>query len=379
MPMVFLAGDVMTGRGIDQLLEHPSAPELHEPWIRDARAYVELAEARCGPLPRKVGPEYIWGDLHATLARDDPSLFVINLETSVTTADVPWPGKDVHYRMHPANVGCLRAGRVGLATLANNHVLDWGRAGLEETLEALHAAEIATAGAGRDVDEAEAPVAIPLDAHRRWVAVAVATESSGVPPAWAASAHRSGVALLSGLGPDEARAVAERVASARRPGDLGMVSIHWGSNWGHAVPEAHVAFAHALIERGVDVVHGHSSHHPRAVELHRGRPILYGAGDLIDDYEGIRGHEALCPELGVLHVLRLGDGTVSLSLIPFARERLRLRRACEEEVAWLAATLDEQSARLGTRIERLEDGTLRAAPAARARHRRHDRGGQASR
>src|SRR5918999_309514 len=51
---VFFGGDVMIGRGIDQVLPHPSDPRLREPYVRDARTYVELAEARSGPMPRPL-------------------------------------------------------------------------------------------------------------------------------------------------------------------------------------------------------------------------------------------------------------------------------------------------------------------------------------
>src|SRR3989442_10236099 len=59
--IVVLTGDVMTGRGIDQILPCASGPELHEAYVRDARVYVELADAVNGPIPRCVDPGYIWG------------------------------------------------------------------------------------------------------------------------------------------------------------------------------------------------------------------------------------------------------------------------------------------------------------------------------
>jgi poly-gamma-glutamate synthesis protein (capsule biosynthesis protein) len=66
--------------------------------------------------------------------------------------------------------------------------------------------------------------------------------------------------------------------------DLLIVSAHWGSNWGYSSPQEHVSFAHALIEAGADVIFGHSSHVFRGIEFYKGRPILYSAGNFIDDY-----------------------------------------------------------------------------------------------
>src|SRR5438093_915713 len=88
---LFLCGDVMTGRGIDQVLPHPSNPVLYEHWVHDARDYVRLAEAANGPIPKPVALDYIWGDALGELQRAQaaPSaaaggdLRIINLETSI--------------------------------------------------------------------------------------------------------------------------------------------------------------------------------------------------------------------------------------------------------------------------------------------------------
>jgi poly-gamma-glutamate capsule biosynthesis protein CapA/YwtB (metallophosphatase superfamily) len=130
---LFVCGDVMTGRGIDQILAHPNRPGIQEPYVRDAREYVALAEQANGPIHRPVEPAYIWGDVLQELERVRPDVRVINLETSVTSSDEFWPGKGIHYRMHPANIGCLTAARVDVCTLANNHVLDYGYAGALHT------------------------------------------------------------------------------------------------------------------------------------------------------------------------------------------------------------------------------------------------------
>ena len=121
---LFLYGDVMTGRGIDQILPHPSQPQLFEPYVRSALGYVELAEEKGGPLPRSVDFAYVWGDALRELDRLRPHARIVNLETAVTVAEDAWPGKGIHYRMHPGNVGCLSAAAIDCCVLANNHVLD---------------------------------------------------------------------------------------------------------------------------------------------------------------------------------------------------------------------------------------------------------------
>jgi poly-gamma-glutamate capsule biosynthesis protein CapA/YwtB (metallophosphatase superfamily) len=154
---LFLCGDVMTGRGIDQVLPHPTDPTLHEPYIGDARSYVERAESVNGAIPRPVEFDYIWGDALAELDRAGVDLRIINLETSITSSEDYWRDKEIHYRMHPRNIDCITAARIDCCCLANNHVLDWGYDGLAETLRTLDAAGIAHTGAGRDAVEAAAP------------------------------------------------------------------------------------------------------------------------------------------------------------------------------------------------------------------------------
>src|SRR5262249_19598935 len=150
----------MTGRGVDQILPHPGAPDIFEPCVRDARDYVALAQRASGVIPRTVPPEYIWGDALEALAQAAPEARIINLETSVTRRDEYRSSPDISYRMHPDNISCLTAARLQVCGLANNHVLDYGYAGLEETLNTLTAAGLRTAGAGREIAEAQRPALI---------------------------------------------------------------------------------------------------------------------------------------------------------------------------------------------------------------------------
>jgi poly-gamma-glutamate synthesis protein (capsule biosynthesis protein) len=341
----------MTGRGVDQILGHPGGPLLREPEIRDAREYVGLAEQVHGPIPRPAGPAWPWGDALVVMERA-ADVRIVNLETAVTTSDAFAPDKLVHYRMHPANLPCLAAARLDVCALANNHLLDFGVQGLLETLEALHRVGLRAAGAGRTAGEAEHPAAVPVRDGRVLV-LAAGMPSSGIPGTWAAG-EGPGVHLLPGAAEAEASRVLETVRSAKRPGDLVVVSIHWGSNWGYDVAEYHVRFAHSLVDGGVDVVHGHSSHHPRPIEVYRDRLILYGCGDLIDDYEGIPGREDYRHDLRLVYVASLDPTSgrlLRLDAFPFQTWQMRLCRASPSDAAWLGDTLSGISRRFGTRVE----------------------------
>jgi len=359
---LFLCGDVMTGRGIDQVLPHPSEPTLHEPYVKDAREYVAIAEASHGDICRPVDFAYIWGEALAELERVAPDARLINLETSVTRSDHPWPGKGIHYRMHPDNVPCLTAAAIDACALANNHVLDWGYAGLEETIAVLRRAGIRTAGAGPDRGSAAAPATLELDRARRVILVSAGVEDSGIPQAWAAAADSPGVNLLPDLSPQTAARLGERVEALKRPGDVVVFSVHWGANWGYAIPQAQRRFAHALIDAaGVDLVHGHSSHHVKGLEVYRDRLILYGCGDFLNDYEGIGGFEGFRDDLSLMYFPTLdpADGRlVDLRMIPTRIERLRVNRATLAEARWLTDTLNREGKALGTTVALDADAQL---------------------
>jgi poly-gamma-glutamate capsule biosynthesis protein CapA/YwtB (metallophosphatase superfamily) len=362
---LFACGDVMTGRGVDQVLPHPGDPELRERYIDDARAYVRLAEQANGPIPRPVSFAWPWGDALRVLDAMAPEVRLINLETAVTRQADFAPGKAVHYRMSPQNLPCVAAPRPDVCALANNHVLDFGRAGLEETIAVLGRAGLATVGAGRDAAAASQPAAVPLPGGVRMLVFACGTASSGIPPGWAAGTGRPGISFLPSLSGTAASALTARAEAARQDGDLVAVSIHWGANWGYEVTPEQVRFAHRLIDGGISLVHGHSSHHPRPAEVYRGRLILYGCGDCINDYEGISGHEEFRDDLRLLYFASLAPGTGTLQelrMVPMRARKMRLRHASPADSRWLAATLSRVSRGFRSRVELQPDGTLLLHP-----------------
>lgn len=353
----------MLGRGIDQIQRHPGDPTIHESWATSAAQYVELAEAVSGPIRRAVDPAYVWGDLLIDLSMAGLDGLIVNLETAVTDRGRPWPGKQIQYRMHPANVGCLTAAGLDVAVLANNHVLDWSEPGLRQTLEVVARSGVQPVGAGCNGDEAWEPAVTDTASGCRVVVVAAGLTSSGIPSDWAADTDRAGVALLDGLTSRSVDQVARSVRSwADRAGDVVVMSLHWGGNWGYPIPVAHRRFARQLIDHaGVHVVHGHSSHHPLGIEVYRGHLILYGCGDLITDYEGISGHDEYRGELGGLYVADIepSSGRLrKLRVIPTRMRKLRLSRPSPDEVAWLAAMFDKEGAELGTTATVDDDGRL---------------------
>jgi poly-gamma-glutamate capsule biosynthesis protein CapA/YwtB (metallophosphatase superfamily) len=357
---LFLCGDVMTGRGIDQVLPYPCDPVLHESYAQSARDYVRLAETLSGPILRPVESSYIWGTALDEWRRAKPDARIINLETSITRSN-DYADKGINYRMSPENAACLAAASIDCCVLANNHVLDWGRGGLLDTLATLQRLKIKTAGAGRNLAEAAAPAVLLIAGKGRVLVFSFALASSGTPRTWAAKSDAAGVSLLSDLSDLTATRVGEQILRARRAGDLVVVSLHWGPNWGYDILDEQTRFAHALIDRGgVSVIHGHSSHHAKAIEVYRNRLVLYGCGDFLNDYEGIEGYDEYRNDLALMifaDIAPSGD-LAAAEIVPLQIRKFRLARPSGKDVDWTRETLARESRRFGTTVAPAAQGRL---------------------
>jgi poly-gamma-glutamate synthesis protein (capsule biosynthesis protein) len=115
-------------------------------------------------------------------------------------------------------------------------------------------------------------------------------------------------------------------------------------------------FAHALIDSGlVDIVHGHSSHHPIGIEVYREKLILYGCGDLLNDYEGISEHQKYRGDLSLMYfpLLNPENGRLlGLEMHAMQIRKFRLQSASEADTRLLQTTLSREGARLGTDVDR---------------------------
>ena len=359
---VFMCGDVMTGRGIDQVLPHPSNPLIYEPYMKSAKGYIELAEMANGPIPQSVDFSYIWGDALEEFERLAPDLRMINLETSITRSEDYWKYKEIHYRMNPENIPCITAAKIDYCSLANNHVLNLGYSGLIETLETLKKVNVKSSGAGRNLTEAETPAVMEVRGKGRVIVFSFGSVTSGIPLSWAATEDKPGVNLLKDMSDKTVRHIKEKVQEVKQQGDIVVISIHWGGNWGYEIPREQTEFAHMLIEdAGVDVIHGHSSHHVKGIEVYRDKPIIYGCGDFLDDYEGISGYEDFRDDLGLMYFVSMEPLTrnlVYLRMTPTQIKHFKVNRASRGDALWLRDTLNREGKNFGTRVELNEDNTL---------------------
>ena len=206
----------------------------------------------------------------------------------------------------------------------------------------------ARAGAGQTLAEALQPAR--LDTAGGAIAVVALTDNE---PEWEAGVSTPGVNYVAydgqGLVEPYCARITQLLAETRRWASFVIVSAHVGRNWGPPSP-AMRALAQQLIELGADVYWGHSNHTPLGIECYRGRPIVYAAGDLVDDY-------AVDPrernDGGFLFVVEvMGWHVQRLRLYPTLIETCRVGRAPSEASRWLQERMQARSAALGTIVER---------------------------
>jgi len=355
-----LTGDVMLGRAIDRILPNSVNGKIYENCIKHSDRYVELAQKANGNLPwheiKEKGYEYIWGDVLDQL-RSRSDCLIINLETALTTNEEYDSNKGINYRSHPRNVNALKIAGVSIVTLANDHILDWKKEGLKETISSLKNAGISCTGAGLNLDQAIRPAAItvtlsdqtclPDKTKVNVVVAACGFGSAGIPSNWAASTSKHGINFIQEPNNEAVVSIRGQIDRLWQENlidkdikQIRVASLDWGPKWGFT-PEKWRGFAHSLIDAGFDAVVSHSSHHVKGIEVYKGKFIAYGLGDFINDLEGIvnQGYAKFRHDLCCLYLpafdTRSGD-LVQLDIIPCKIKHLKVQRATNmNDIEWI--------------------------------------------
>lgn len=287
MNRVALIGDVMLGRLVDDFLESTNDP--------------------C----------YVWGNTREVIQECD--LAICNLECVIADSGTPWneTPKVFHFRSHAKYVDSLTCAGIDTVTLANNHSLDYGYTAFNDMLSSLKKAHIHYAGAGSSSTEATRPVILKVgDIH---VGLLSFTDDMRE---WAAANDKPGIYYVP-LKPSSAewRGLFKNIRQAKTKCDFLIVSPHWGPNFGYEVEPIYVSWAHSIIKAGADMVFGHSGHIPRGIEIYKQKPIIYSAGDFIDDY-AISEEEP--NDEGFIYILELeGTTPVALQIHPIVIARFQ--------------------------------------------------------
>ncbi|RJQ32338.1 CapA family protein [Candidatus Parcubacteria bacterium] len=225
-------------------------------------------------------PGYPWGDTLPIFKTADWR--ACNLECVVSDKGAPWEitKKAFHFRSDPENIEVLKAAGINAVSLANNHAFDYGEEALKETIAILDKNGICRAGAGKNLSKAK-EMAISEIAELK-IGFLALTDNE---PEWAAEENKPGIFYVPIVeGGIEARKFFREIRILKKSCDILVVSCHWGPNWGHLPERCHIPFAKCCIDAGADIIFGHSPHVFRGIEIYKKKPIIYSAGDFINDY-----------------------------------------------------------------------------------------------
>jgi poly-gamma-glutamate synthesis protein (capsule biosynthesis protein) len=276
----------------------------------------------------------------------------VNLECVIARGGHPWTRwpKVFHFRADPVAVTALQLAGIDCVTLANNHVLDYEEDALLEMLDLLEQRGMAYAGAGRCAEEARRPAL--LEARGVRVGVVAFTDNE---PGWAATPTTPGTNWVPMTLEEPSLApVRAGLSRARAEGaEVVIVSLHWGPNMVQRPSPLFRAFAHAVIDAGADLLFGHSAHIFQGIEIYRGRPIIYDAGDFVDDY-------AVDPTLrndwGLLFRVSVAEAAVRrIELEPVLIENCQVNLARGATHQAIAGRIGTLSAEMGTQVHRHGD------------------------
>lgn len=223
---------------------------------------------------KKSSDAYPWGTILPELKRKD--FILINLETTLTNSTTIVP-KVFNFKADPAVVKTLKIGNIQVVNLANNHSLDFGIEGLEETIATLNQAEIAHVGVGMNMSEAQKPVIIVRNGVR--IGIIGLTDNE---PTWIATNTKPGTNYISISSPP--KAVFEAVKDLKSKVDICIITIHCGPNMQEYPSEEFIRLAHRIVDAGADIFHGHSAHVVQGIQKYKDRIIIYDSGDFVDDY-----------------------------------------------------------------------------------------------
>lgn len=289
------------------------------------------------------GPDYPLGRIAPLLRQAD--LAIVNLECAITACTRQWSGapKAFYFGAPPAAADTLAGAGIGLASLANNHTLDFGPDGLHDTVQALDARAIAHAGAGADLAAATKPAIIDCKGVRFGMAAFCDHQDD-----FAAARDRPGIAWLDLHDePAALAAFASALAPLRATGvDWPILSLHWGPNMVWRPVARFRRLARAAVDMGWKILFGHSAHVFHGIELRKGCPIIYAAGDLVDDYyvdlEFRNDHQ-------LLFELVLDKGALQhIQLHPVFIENCRTVPADPVQRAWIFRQMTSLCAEFGT-------------------------------
>ncbi|MEW6517210.1 MAG: CapA family protein [candidate division FCPU426 bacterium] len=304
------------------------------------------------PYLEQNGQDYPYEFLSPYFQSADIGL--VNLECPLSTRGRPFRNKKFTFHGKPEAASALRRAGITAVSLANNHILDFGPEALQDTLEALDAAEIAHAGAGPDLRAAHRAAAVHLAGNRT---LAILSYSLTYPSEFWAGARKPGTALA------RFPLVEADIRSATAWADEVVVCFHWGGELEPDPKSYQIQYGHAAIDAGARIVLGSHPHILQGVEWYRGGVIFYSLGNLV--FGGGRSAKAVDSILAKTQVESAGSSLSAWALalsVDNLSTRFMPRPLNGSRAERIYQHLQHLSSQWGTRFQEDDSGWVRILP-----------------
>jgi len=222
----------------------------------------------------KADPEHVLAPLAPVLSGAD--LTVVNLETAISERGAPVPGKNFHFRSPAASFTALRSAGVDVVNMGNNHALDYGPVGMQDTFDAIASSKFPTVGIGHDATEAYRPYRTVVKGERIAVLGANDWLEPGLIPAWSATDTQAGVAFSI-----HRLRLLTAVKAVRPEVDTLVVFLHWGTEQTICASSEQKDLAQTLVAAGADIVVGSHAHRVFGAGRLGNGFVAYGLGNFI--------------------------------------------------------------------------------------------------
>ncbi|WP_433475305.1 CapA family protein [Spirillospora sp. CA-142024] len=203
-------------------------------------------------------------------------LAMVNLETAITTGGTPAPGKEFTFRAPPSAFKALKAAGVDVASMANNHGMDYMEGGLRDSLAAIKRSGFPVVGIGKNADAAYRPYRVTVKGNKVAIVGATQVLDDNLIQAWTATDTKGGLASAKNI-PRMVQAVKE----ARQGSDVVIVHLHWGEELKSCPLARQQELAKALVAAGADIVVGGHAHIPLGGGYMNGSYVHYGMGNFV--------------------------------------------------------------------------------------------------
>lgn len=294
----------------------------------------------------KEGLDYPLSEIRHHFQHADIS--IVNLECAITSSDQRWHGmhKVFYFGAPPDAAKILKDSGINVVSLANNHILDFDYQGLHDTLRLLDEQNIYHAGAGKNSIEAKTPTTF----HHNETTFAMMAYCDHQED-FTANTNTPGLNYLDTSNASQAIEQLQKDFNEHMPPEtvIPILSLHWGPNMVLEPSQTFIDIAHGAIDLGYKIFFGHSAHVFQGIEIYKSCPIIYAAGDLVDDY-------AIDPyyknDHGLLFELEIHDKrTTQISLYPIFLDFCRTVPANPEQQQFIMERFSKQCTVLGTNVD----------------------------